>query len=46
MGWNEAMDIENTRKMFNDEVRFAVTDWGKVTFLRVVNIEVTHSDRG
>ena len=43
MGWNEAMDIENTRKMFNDEVRFAVTDWGKVTFLRVVNIEVTNS---
>ena len=36
-------DIENTRKMFNDEVRFAVTDWGKVTFLRVVNIEVAHS---
>ena len=40
MGWSEAMDIENTRKLFNDEVRFAITTWGKVTNIRVVNIEV------
>jgi len=39
MGWNEAMDIENTRKLFNDEVRKSVTSWGLVSNLRVVNIE-------
>ena len=41
MGWHPDMDIENTRKLFNDEVRNAVTMWGKVTYIRVVNIEVT-----
>jgi len=39
MGWSEAMDIENTRKLFNDEARFAITTWGKVTNIRVVNIQ-------
>jgi len=39
MGWHPDMDIENTRKLFNDEVRNAVTMWGKVTHIRVVNIE-------
>ena len=39
MGWNEAMDIENTRKLFNDEVRKSVTSWGRVSNIRVVNIE-------
>ena len=41
MGWHPDMDIENTRKLFNDEIRNAVTMWGKVTYIRVVNIEVT-----
>ena len=40
MGWHPDMDIENTRKLFNDEVRNAVTLWGRVTHIRVVNIEV------
>ena len=39
MGWNEAMDIENTRKIFNDEIRFAVSLWGQVNYIRIVNIE-------
>jgi len=39
MSWSEAMDIENTRKLFNDEARFAITTWGKVTHIRVVNIQ-------
>ena len=41
MGWNEAMDVENTRKLFNDEIRFAVSLWGEVTPIRIVNIEVS-----
>ena len=44
MGWLPDMDIENTRKLFNDEVRNAVTLWGHVTHIRVVNIEVKYND--
>ena len=43
MGWNEAMDVENTRKLFNDEIRFAVSLWGEVTPIRIVNIEVSQA---
>lgn len=45
MGWNEAMDVENTRKLFNDEIRFAVSLWGEVTPIRIVNIEVSRIGR-
>ena len=44
MGWNEAMDVENTRKLFNDEIRFAVSLWGEVTPIRIVNIEVSQAE--
>jgi len=39
MGWTMDMDIEHTSKLFNDEVRNKVVTWGRVTSIRVVNIE-------
>jgi len=39
MGWTPDMDLEQSRRMFNDEFRRAVTLAGKVTNIRVVNIE-------
>ena len=40
MGWTPDMDLDQSRRMFNDEFRRAVTLAGKVTNIRVVNIEV------
>jgi len=40
MGWNPAMDIEKTFRLFERATRETVTIWGKVTPIRVQNIEV------
>ena len=40
MGWTEDMDIDNTMRKFYREVRKTVVIWGRVTPIRVQNIEV------
>ncbi len=40
MGWSPDMDIEKTFRLFERSTRETVTIWGKVTPVRVQNIEV------
>ena len=40
MGWSPSMDLEQSKRMFNDEFRREVMLTGQVTNIRIVNIEV------
>ena len=40
MGWTSSMDLEQSKRMFNDEFRREVMVTGHVTNIRIVNIEV------
>lgn len=40
MGWTPSMDLEQSKRMFNDEFRREVMLTGHVTNIRIVNIEV------
>ena len=40
MGWTPSMDLEQSKRMFNDEFRREVMVTGHVTNIRIVNIEV------
>jgi hypothetical protein len=42
MGWSPDMDIEKTFRLFERSTRESVSIWGKVTPIRVQNIEVKY----
>ena len=44
MGWSPSMDLEQSKRMFNDEFRREVMLTGQVTNIRIVNIEVRRKD--